>query len=143
MKYLYFASRNQKEIIRDPLSIILGVLMPVFFIFLFSIIAKNAPIDLFKPVNITPAMTIFGFSFITMFLALLIAKDKSSSFLARLFISPLTASDFVLGYIVPMLPISSLIAISCTIVGIIMGTPLTIYILLTFLTYIPYILKQK
>ncbi|MBN1699912.1 MAG: ABC transporter permease [Spirochaetales bacterium] len=140
MKMLYFASRNQKEIIRDPLSSVLGIVMPVFFIFLFSIIAKNAPIEVFKPVNIVPAMTIFGFSFLTLFLAILIARDKSSSFLSRLFISPLTSNDFIFGYMLPMLPISFLICLFCFISGIFIGVPVSMRIIFTFLTFIPYVL---
>lgn len=68
MKYIYFARRNSKEILRDPLSLILGVLLPVFLILLFSTISKSAPIEIFKPVSIVPGITIFGFTFITMFL---------------------------------------------------------------------------
>jgi len=71
MKCTYFAQRNFKEILRDPLSLILGVLLPVIFILLFSTISKNAPIEVFKAVSIVPGITIFGFTFITMFLGLL------------------------------------------------------------------------
>ena len=140
MRKLYFASRNQKEILRDPLSSILGILMPVLFILLFSMIAKNAPIEVFKPVNITPGMTILGFSFITMFLALLIAKDKSSSFLSRLFISPLTANDFVSGYILPIFPLVLLQSICCLAVGVLIGVPVSINLLITIISFIPYAL---
>ena len=140
MKYLYFASRNQKEIMRDPLSSIFSILMPVAFILLFSEIAKNAPIEMFKPISTTPGFTIFGLSFITMFLASLIAKDKSSSFLSRLFVSPLKPKDFIFGYIIPMIPIAFLIAVCCTLAGIAVGVPFSINILFVFLSYIPYIL---
>lgn len=140
MKYLYFAQRNLKEILRDPLSLVLGVLLPVFFIFLFSIISKNAPIDVFKPVNIVPGITIFGFTFITMFLGLLIAKDKSSSFLTRLFISPLKPKDFIIGYSIPLLPFSLIIGIVCLIIGIVVGVPTSLTLVYTLVSFIPYIL---
>ena len=139
MKYLYFASRNQKEIIRDPLALIFSILMPIAFILFFSVMAKNAPIEMFKPISITPGLTIFGFSFITMFLGSLIAKDKSSSFLSRLFVSPLKPKDFIFGYIIPMIPIAFLIAVCCTLAGIAVGVPFSINILFVFLSYIPYI----
>jgi len=139
MKYLYFASRNQKEIIRDPLALIFGILMPIAFILLFSVIAKNVPIEVFKPISILPGLTIFGLSFITMFLGSLIAKDKSTSFLSRLFISPLRPKDFIFGYIIPMIPIAFLIAICCTLAGIAVGVPFSINILFVFISYIPYI----
>ncbi len=139
MKYLYFSSRNQKEIIRDPLASVFSIIMPIAFILLFSTIAKNAPIEMFRPINTTPGLTIFGLSFIAMFLASLIAKDKSSSFLSRLFVSPLKPKDFIFGYIIPMIPIAFLIAVCCTLAGIAVGVPFSINILFVFLSYIPYI----
>lgn len=140
MKSIYFAQRNLKEISRDPLSLVLGVLLPVFFIFLFSTISKNAPIDVFKPVNIVPGITIFGFTFTTMFLGLLIAKDKSSSFLTRLFISPLKPKDFIIGYSIPLLPFSLIIGIVCLVIGIIVGVPTSLTLVYTLISFIPYIL---
>lgn len=140
MKYTYFAQRNFKEILRDPLSLILGVLLPVFFILLFSTISKNAPIEVFKPVSIVPGITIFGFTFITMFLGLLIAKDKSTSFLTRLFISPLKPKDFIIGYSIPLLPFSLIIGVACLIVGVYVGLPVSLKIVYTLISFIPYIL---
>lgn len=140
MKYTYFAQRNFKEILRDPLSLILGVLLLVFFILLFSTISKNAPIEVFKPVSIVPGITIFGFTFITMFLGLLIAKDKSTSFLTRLFISPLKPKDFIIGYSIPLLPFSLIIGVACLIVGVFVGLPVSLKIVFTLISFIPYIL---
>ena len=140
MKSIYFAQRNLKELARDPLSLVLGVLLPVFFIFLFSTISKNAPIDVFQPVNIVPGITIFGFTFITMFLGLLIARDKSSSFLTRLFISPLKPRDFIIGYSIPLLPFSLIIGIVCLVIGIVVGVPTSMTLVYTLVSFIPYIL---
>jgi len=140
MKYTYFANRNFKEIVRDPLSLILGVLLPIFFILLFSTISKNAPIEVFKPISIVPGLTIFGFTFTTMFLGLLIAKDKSTSFLTRLFISPLKPKDFIIGYAIPLLPFSLIIGAVCLSVGVFVGVPLSIKIVYTLLSFVPYIL---
>jgi ABC-2 type transport system permease protein len=145
MKCLYFASRNRKEIIRDPLASIFGIIMPIVLILLFSLIANASTevpaevVEMFNPIIITPGLTIFGISFITMFLGGLIAKDKSSSFLSRLFVSPLKPKDFIFGYIIPTIPIAFLIAICCTVAGIAIGMPISINILFVFLSYIPYI----
>lgn len=139
MRYTYFAARNLKEILRDPLSIILGALLPVLFIVLFSIISKNAPIEIFEPMSFVPGITIFGFTFITMFLGLLIAKDKKTSFLSRLFISPMTAKDFILGYFMPMFPVALIIAVSCLAVGVLFGVPASLSLLYTFLSFIPFV----
>ena len=140
MRSIYFAKRNFKEILRDPLSLILGVILPVFFILLFSTISRNAPIEVFKPVNIVPGITIFGFTFITMFLGLLIARDKSSSFLTRLFISPLKPQDYIVGYFIPMIPFSLIIGIACLTVGIITGIPVSFALVYTLVSFVPYVL---
>lgn len=140
MRHIYFAKRNFKEILRDPLSLVLGVVLPVVFILLFTTISKNAPIEVFKPVNIVPGITIFGFTFITMFLGLLIAKDKSSSFLTRLFISPLKPKDFILGYSIPLLPFSLIVGIVCLLVGLVVGVPASLALVYTLVSFIPYIL---
>jgi ABC-2 type transport system permease protein len=140
MKYIYFARRNSKEILRDPLSLILGVLLPVFLILLFSTISKSAPIEIFKHVSIVPGITIFGFTFITMFLGGVIAKDKSTSFLTRLFISPLKPKDFIIGYSIPLLPFALIIGVVCLIVGVFVGLPVSLKIVYTLISFIPYIL---
>jgi len=140
MKSIYFAKRNYKEIIRDPLSLILGILLPVILILIFTTISKNAPLEVFKPVNIVPGITIFGFTFTTMFIGLLIARDKSSSFLTRLFISPLKPKDYIIGYFIPLLPFSLIIAVCCLVAGLIVGIPVSLNILYTFISFIPFIL---
>ncbi|MFA5443529.1 MAG: ABC transporter permease [Bacteroidales bacterium] len=140
MKFIYFAGRNSKEILRDPFSMILAGVLPVIFIVLFSIISGNVPMEVFQPVNIVPGLTIFGFTFITMFLGLLIAKDKSSSFLTRLFVSPLKPWDFIMGYFVPVLPMAVIIAVSCLVTGLFVGVPLSVKLLFTFLSFIPFVL---
>ncbi|MFA5302877.1 MAG: ABC transporter permease [Bacteroidales bacterium] len=140
MKYTYFAGRNSKEILRDPFSMILAGVLPVIFIVLFSVISRNVPMEVFQPVNIVPGLTIFGFTFITMFLGLLIAKDKSSSFLTRLFVSPLKPWDFIMGYFVPVLPMAIIIAVSCLLTGLFVGVPLSVKLLYTFFSFIPFVL---
>ena len=140
MKYIYLAKRNFKEILRDPLSLLLGVLLPIFLLLFFSIISKKAPIEAFKPVSIVPGITIFGFTFITMFIGLLIAKDKSSSFLTRLFISPLKPKDFIIGYSIPLLPFALIIGVACLIAGVFIGLPVSLKIVYTLISFIPYIL---
>lgn len=140
MSYIHFARRNSKEILRDPLSLILGLVLPVTFILLFSAIAKNAPIEVFKPVNIVPGIAIFGFTFFTMFLGLLIAKDKSTSFLTRLFISPLRAKDFIMGYSIPLVPLALFMGAVCLLVGVFIGIPLSMSLIYTLISFIPYIL---
>ena len=67
----------------------------------------------------------------------LIAKDRSTSFLMRLFASPLSASDFILGYTLPLLPIAVLQSILCFIAALFLGLPLTANILVALVVLIP------
>ncbi|NLV84204.1 MAG: ABC transporter permease, partial [Spirochaetales bacterium] len=98
MKMLAFASRNAKEIIRDPLNMAFGIGFPLVVMLLLSAIQANIPVDLFKIDHLVPGIAIFALSFVSLFSGMLIAKDRSTSFLLRLFASPLTSKDFITGY---------------------------------------------
>ena len=65
MKILNFSNRNFKEIIRDPLSIIFAIVLPLFLLFIFE--QFNIPNDNYKIENFTPGVIIFSLSFITLF----------------------------------------------------------------------------
>ena len=97
MKMLVFSGRNTKEIIRDPLTLFFGIGFPVVLLLLLSAIQANIPVSLFEIESLAPGIAVFGLSFITLFSATLIAKDRGSSFLQRLYTPPLTSRDFILG----------------------------------------------
>ena len=96
MRILNFAKRNFKEIARDPLSLIFAIILPLFLLFIFQQI--NIPSESYNIENFTPGIVIFGFSFITLFTATLVAKDRSTSLFIRLGISPMKSVDYILGY---------------------------------------------
>ncbi|EOP53207.1 ABC transporter permease [Bacillus pseudomycoides] len=121
MRYLAFASRNRKEILRDPLTLLFGIVLPVIIMCLFSIMQKNMPLDLYHIENLTPGVIVFSFSFITLFSGMLIGKDKSSSFLMRIFASPMSASDYITGYALPLLPVAILQIVICFISAFFLG----------------------
>lgn len=121
MSSLHFASRNQKEIFRDPLSLIFGFGLPIVLLFLFSIMQQNLPYDLFQIEQLAPGIIVFGFSFLTLFSGMLLGKDRGSSFLMRLFASPLSAKDYIIGYLLPMLPIAFLQIVICLIAASFFG----------------------
>ena len=105
MKMLTFAKRCAKEILRDPINLGFGLGFPLVLLLLLSAMQANIPVNLFEIDTLTPGMTIFGLSFMTLFCATLIAKDRESAFLQRLYTTPLTGLDFILGYMLPILPI--------------------------------------
>lgn len=137
MKMLTFASRTTKEIIRDPLNLFFGLGFPLVLIFLLSAIQANVPVTLFEIGNLAPAITVFGLSFITLFSAVLISKDRETAFLNRLYTTPMTSADFILGYLLPFLPISVMQSGICYIAAIILGMKPTLNILLSLLFTIP------
>ena len=127
MKMLNFAKRNFKELIRDPLSLVFEIILPIFLLFIFQQI--KIPGEVYKLENFTPGIIVFGFSFITLFSATLVAKDRSSSLLTRLAASPMKSSDYILGYIISLLPIVIIQDILFFIVAIILGLNFSINII--------------
>jgi ABC-2 type transport system permease protein len=137
MKSLVFASRNVKEILRDPLNIAFGVGFPLVLLFLLSAIQSNIPVSLFEVASLAPGLVVFGLSFISLFSGTLIAKDRSTSFLMRLYASPLSASDFIIGYVLPLLPLALLQSSICYIASFFLGLPVDIKVLLGLVVSIP------
>lgn len=106
MKMLTFAKRCAKEILRDPINLVFGLGFPLVLLLLLSSLQANIPVSLFEIDTLAPGITVFGLSFITLFSATLIARDRETAFLQRLYTTPLTGLDFILGYILPLLPIA-------------------------------------
>ncbi len=137
MRVLAFTSRNIKEIIRDPLNLAFGLGFPIVLILLLSIIQKNIPVSLFEIQTLAPGITVFGLSFMTLFSATLVSKDRNSALLQRLYTSPLTPTDFILGYTLPILPVAIGQCIICYIVAIFLGLKITVGILYAVIFIIP------
>ena len=137
MKTLTFANRNTKEIIRDPLTLCFGLGFPLILILLLSAIQANVPVPMFEIQHLTPGITVFGLSFMTLFSATLIAKDRGSSLLQRLYTTPLTPMDFILGYTMPIIPFAVAQSIICYIVAVILGLEITLRIAVAVLFIIP------
>ena len=125
MRMLTFAKRCAKEILRDPLNLAFGLGFPVVLLLLLSAIQSNVPVSLFEIESLTPGITVFGLSFMTLFSATLLARDRESSFLQRLYTTPLKARDFIMGYMLPMVPIAVLQGLVCYIVALALGLQIT------------------
>ena len=127
MRTLNFAKRNFKEIIRDPLSIIFSVLLPLFLLFIFKHI--NIPNESYELHNFTPGIVVFGFSFITLFTAMLVSKDRTSSLLIRLGISPMKPIEYILGYMLSIIPLILIQNVLFFILAIALGLSFSINII--------------
>ena len=128
-KMLSFASRTMKEILRDPLTMAFGLGFPVVLLLLLSLIQANIPVEMFEIAHLTPGITVFGLSFMTLFSAQLISKDRTSSLLTRLYTTPLKATDFILGYLLPVIPLCVAQTVICYIVALILGLQFSINII--------------
>lgn len=137
MRMLTFAKRSLKEILRDPLTLVFGLGFPGILILLLSAIQANVPVSLFEIDRLAPGMTVFGLSFMTLFSATLIAKDRESAFLIRLYATPMKAADFIFGYTLPIVPIAVTQSAVCYGIGLLLGMKPTVNIFYGLLFVIP------
>ena len=137
MRMWAFASRNTKEILRDPLTLFFGLGFPLALMLLLTAMQAYIPAALFEIYTLVPGLTIFGLSFMTLFSATLIARDRSSALLQRLYTTPLTALDFILGYTLPIAPIAIAQSLICYLAALALGLPFSANILYAVLLMLP------
>ena len=137
MRMLTFAKRCAKEILRDPLNLAFGLGFPLVLLALLSCLQANIPVSLFAIDSLTPGITVFGMSFMTLFSATLVAKDRESALLQRLYTTPLTGFDFILGYMLPILPIAIGQALICYLFAIPLGLTVSVRIVYAVIGIVP------
>lgn len=137
MRMMTFAKRYTKEILRDPLNLAFGLGFPLVLLFLLSAIQANVPVSLFEINKLTPGITIFGLSFMTLFSATLVAKDRESALLQRLYTTPLTGLDFIMGYMLPILPIALGQTVICYLAALPLGLTFSVNIIYAVIGIIP------
>ena len=137
MRMITFSVRCAKEVLRDPINLCFGLGFPLVLLFLLSAMQANIPVSLFEIDSLAPGITVFGLSFITLFSATLVAKDRESAFLERLYTTPLKTSDFIIGYMLPILPIAVMQAIICYVCSIPLGLTPSINIVYAVIGIIP------
>lgn len=137
MGMMTFAKRCMKEILRDPINLFFGLGFPLVLLLLLSAMQANIPVSLFEIDTLTPGITVFGLSFMTLFSATLIAKDRESALLQRLYTTPLTGFDFIMGYMFPILPIAVGQTIICYLFAIPLGLTVNVNIVYAIIGIIP------
>lgn len=137
MRMISFARRNFREILRDPLTVIFGLGFPLVLLCLLSAIQANIPVPLFEIAHLAPGITVFGLSFMTLFSATLISKDRASALLQRLYTTPPTPLDFILGYTLPILPFALAQSAVCYLAALFFGLEPTVNLLLALLFVLP------
>ena len=137
MRVMTFAKRCTKEVLRDPINVCFGLGFPLVLLVLLSTMQANIPVSLFEIDTLTPGITIFGLSFMTLFSATLIAKDRESALLQRLYTTPLTGVDFFVGYMLPILPIVLGQTVICYLFAIPLGLTVSVNIIYAVMGIIP------
>ena len=132
-----FVKRCAKEILRDPINLAFGLGFPLVLLFLLSALQANIPVALFEINTLTPGITVFGLSFMTLFSATLISKDRESALLQRLYTTPLTGCDFIIGYMLPLLPIALGQTVICYLFAIPLGLTVSVNIIYAIIGIIP------
>lgn len=137
MRMITFAKRCAREILRDPINLVFGLGFPLVLLVLLSTMQKNIPVSLFEIDTLTPGITVFGLSFLTLFSATLVARDRESALLQRLYTTPLTGLDFILGYMLPILPIALGQTIICYLFAYFLGLTVSINIVYAVIGILP------
>ena len=134
---LLLSRRTAKEILRDPLNLAFGLGFPLVLLALLTAIQSGISEPLFVMERLAPGITVFGLSFMSLFSATLISRDRSSALLLRLYTTPLRPLDYILGYALPMVPIALAQSTITLLFGVILGLPWTPRLLLCLLTTVP------
>ena len=137
MRMLAFARRNTKELFRDPLTLFFGLGFPLVLLVLMTVIQNNVPVEIFRLETLAPGIALFGLTFLALFSGLLLARDRSTAFLSRLAASPMTATDFLLGYLLPLLPMAVGQSVICLAAAVVLGLPLSWNLPAVVLSLIP------
>lgn len=132
-RILILTKRNLKEILRDPLSLIFLIALPLFMEILFYYLFHNLTTQ-FEMKYLAPGIVAFSQAFLTLFTGLLISLDRNTSFLTRLYVTETKSYEFIFGYTLSLLPITFIQSILFFLVGgIIDSSILSISIIPTIL----------
>ena len=137
MRMLTFAKRNARELLRDPLNLSFLFGFPVVLLLLLSAIQANIPVEMFVIEHLAPGIAVFGLAFMTLFSATIISKDRTSSFMQRLYTTPMTPIDFILGYTLPLIPIAMAEGVATYAFAFFLGLEINVYTLPSIIFMIP------
>lgn len=141
-----FALRNIKELSRDPLSYIFCLGFPLVMLIVMTFVNESIPpeanMTVFRIDNLAGGIAVFGQTFVMLFTAMTVTKDRSGAFLVRMYATPMKSADFITGYILPMTAtavIQSIVAFAVAfVISLVNGTEISLPgILLAVATIIP------
>lgn len=122
---IVFSIRTIKEILRDPLSYIFCLGFPLVMLVVMTIVDQSIPaqanMTVFHIENLGPGIAYFGLTFVMLFTSIQVSKDRSTALLLRLYASPMTPADYMIGYTVPILGLAGLQMLICFVAAFIIG----------------------
>lgn len=133
-KTVSFAKRNLKEMCRDVLSYIFCLAFPIVMLIIMTLVNESIPAEanmtIFRIDNLLGGIIIFGQTFVMLFTTLSVSKDRETSFLMRLYASPMKSKNFTVGYFLPMILIAlaqATVAIAASfVISLIVGVKLNL-----------------
>lgn len=119
-RILLFAGRTTKETLRDPLSFVFCLALPVLMlVVMYVLFADSAP--WFGLGVLTPGIGVFANAFVMLYMTMLVSRDRSTTFLCRLYTSPMRTVDFIAGYALPGVVIGVVQLVLCYLVALVTG----------------------
>ncbi len=132
-----FALRNAKEILRDALNLAFGIAFPVVLLLVMSAIQSSLPVSVFAIESLSGGIASFGLTFFALFSATLVAKDRESALLKRLYTTPMRGRDFIFGYTLPLVPMAVVQCALCYAVCLCLGLKLKLTVICAVLASVP------
>ena len=138
-KTFAIAKRNFKEMFRSPVSLVLCIAFPLLMLCLMQLLFGNMPYlpENFKIENYASGICVFGYTFISLYVALQITTDKNTSFVKRLNISPIRRTDYIFSFYLSALPMTLLQTVVFFLVALIFGFPFNVNLLISIIYLIP------
>jgi len=122
MRFAELAIRNFKEMLRDPMHMGLEIGIPAGFLVIFWSLGRSMGGEsFFTTAMLIPGIAVFGFTFLLMFSAMTLSRDRESALLSRLLTAPLKPRDFILSYSLPYIPMVVLQIAVCFGIGALLG----------------------
>jgi len=122
MRFAELAIRNFKEMLRDPMHMGLEIGIPAGFLVIFWSLGRSMGGEsFFTTTMLIPGIAVFGFTFLLMFSAMTLSRDRESALLSRLLTAPLKPRDFILSYSLPYIPMVIIQIAVCFGIGALLG----------------------
>lgn len=120
MNALALATRNEKEAVRNPLSLALNLLLPPALLLVLESFG-GGDIETLSATFLAPGVALFGFVMLMFTSSMLLARDRETALFDRLRSAPLRSSDFVVAYGLPAWSVAALQSVILLTLGWLLG----------------------